>query len=145
MKVLLKHNQLGKPLDAITFFALPKNKRLCVVRTITRYLERTANVRKGNTPLLLSYIAPFCLISRATLAHWTINALSLAGIDSAKYKPHSTRGAAASEARAMGANINAIMTNASWKDARLFAVFYNKTICDPRRVQRAVLERPKLS
>ena len=143
MKVLLKNNQLGQPLDAITFFCLSESKRLCVVNTITKSLEKTANLRKGNTQLLLSYIAPFCPISRATLARWTINALGLAGIDSAKYKPHSTRGATASTARAVGANINAIMKNASWKDARSFAVFYNKTICDPGRVQKAVLDRAK--
>ena len=141
MKVLLKHNQLGQPLDAVTLFAYPKNKKLCVVRTITRYLERTKDIRKGNTQLLLSYIAPFAPISRATLARWTLVALNLAGIDTNKYKAHSTRGASASAARAMGANINAIMKNASWKDAKSFAVFYNKTINDPARVQRKVLDR----
>ena len=142
MKVLLKHNQIGQPLDALTFFAYPKNNNLCVVRTITRYLERTEEIRNGNTQLLLSYIAPFRPISRATLARWTIMALSAAGVDTAKYKAHSTRGAAASAARAMGANLNAIMRNASWKDAKSFAMFYNKTISDPGKVQRAILNRP---
>lgn len=143
MKVLLKHNQLGQPLDAVTLFAYPKNKKLCIVRTITRYLERTSAVRRGNTQLLLSYIAPYGPIARATLARWTLEALSLAGIDTIKYKAHSTRGAAASAARAMGASLTAIMRNASWKDARSFAVFYNKTINDPGQVQRAILERPR--
>ena len=81
--------------------------------------------------MLLSYIAPFGPISRATLARWTLTALNLAVIDTNKYKAQSTRGAAASAARAMGANLNAIMKNASWKDARSFAMFYNKTIDDP--------------
>lgn len=143
MKVLLKHNQLGQPLDAVTLFAYPKNKKLCIVRTITRYLERTNDIRRGNTQLLLSYVAPYGPISRATLARWTLNALTMAGIDTDKYKAHSTRGAAASAARAMGASLNAIMRNASWKDARSFAVFYNKTINDPAQVQRAVLDRHK--
>lgn len=143
MKVLLKHNQLGQPLDAVTLFAYPKNKKLCIVRTLTRYIERTSGVRRGNTQLLLSYIAPFGPISRATLARWTLNALSEAGIDTDKYKAHSTRGAAASAARAMGASLTAIMRNASWKDARSFAVYYNKTIIDPGHVQRAILDRPR--
>lgn len=140
MKVLLKHNQVGQPLDAVTLFAYPQNKKLCVVRTITRYMERTKNLRRGNSQLLLSYIAPHKPISRATLARWTITALDLAGIDTDRYKAHSTRGAAASTARAMGANLNAIMRNASWKDARSFALYYNKTINDPGQAQRAVLE-----
>ena len=69
--------------------------------------------------------------------------MNLAGIDTNKYKAHHTRGASASASRAMGANLNAIMRNMSWKDARSFAVFYNKSINDPRKVQRAVLDRPK--
>ena len=139
MRTLLKHNQLGQPLDAITFYAYPKNKNLCVVRTLTRYLERTERNRRGRTQLLLSYICPQAPISRATLARWTMNVLSLAGIDTSKYKGHSTRGASASSAQVMGASLNAIMRNASWKDAKSFAVHYHKTIEDPGEAQRAIL------
>lgn len=140
MKTLLKHNQLGQPLDSITLYAYPKNKKLCVVRTLSRYLERTERVRRGNSQLLLSYIAPFGPISRATLARWTMNVLTLSGIDTKQYKGHSTRGAAASAARDMGVNLNAIMRNASWRDARSFAVHYHKDIVDRGRVQRAILD-----
>ena len=100
-------------------------------------------MKRKYTIIVVIYIAPFAPKSRATLARWTLVALNLAGINTNKYKAHSTRGASASAARAMGANINAIMKNASWKDARSFAVFYNKTINDPGKVQRAVLDRPK--
>lgn len=139
MKKLLKHNQLGQPLDSITLHAYAKNKKLCVVRTLTRYLERTKNLRKGNTQLLLSFIAPFGPISRATLARWTLQVLELAGLDTVQYKGHSTRGASASAARKMGASLNAVMRNASWRDARSFAVYYHKTIEDRSQAQRAIL------
>ena len=76
MKTLLKHIQLGQPLDAVTLFAYPRNKRLCVIRTITRYLERTSQLRKGILQLLLLYIASFGPISWTTLAHWTLIALN---------------------------------------------------------------------
>lgn len=140
MKKLLKHNQRGQPLDSITLFAYTKNKKLCVVRTLSRYLERTTRLRRGNSQLLLSYIAPFKPIARATLARWTVNVLSLAGIDTTQYKGHSTRGATASAALNMGVSLNAIMRNASWRDARTFAVHYHKDVTDPGRVQRAILE-----
>lgn len=140
MKKLLKHNQLGQPLSSITLYAYPKNKKLCVVRTLSRYIERTEAIRKGENQLLLSYIAPFRSISRATLARWTIEVLSQAGIDTAQYKAHSTRGAAATAAKEMGANLNAIMRNASWRHAKSFAIHYHKDVEDRGQVQRAVLE-----
>ena len=140
MRTLLKHNQVGQPLDSITFHAYPRNRRLCVVRTLTRYLSRTDKNRRGRTQLLLSYICPQAPISRATLARWTLAGLGRAGIDTEVYKGHSTRGASASSAHAMGASLNAIMRNASWRDAKSFAVHYHKTIEDPGEVQRAILD-----
>lgn len=140
LRKLLKHNQLGQPLNSITLYAYPRNKKLCVIRTLTRYIDRTAGMRKGNTQLLLSYIAPFRPISRATLARWTENVLSLAGIDTKQFKAHSTRGATASAARDMGVSLNAIMRNASWRDAKTFAVHYHKDISDRGQVQRAILD-----
>ena len=140
MKRLLKHNQLGQPLDCITFFAYTRNKKLCVVRALTRYFERTTKIRKGKSQLLLSYIGPHGPISRATLARWTIAALALSGVNTDVYKAHSTRGASASSAKAMGANLNAIMRNASWRDAKSFAIHYHKNIEDPGMVQRKILD-----
>ena len=140
MKILLKHNQLGQPLDSLTFYAYNKNKNLCVVRALTRYYQRTHKVRRGRTQLLLSYITPNAPISRASLARWTINVLTLAGVDTAKYKGHSTRGASASSAKAMGASLNAIMRNACWRDAKSFGIYYHKNIEDPAAVQRAILD-----
>ena len=68
MKTLLKHNQLGHPLDSIRFHVFEQRKRLCVVRTIKHYLERTRKTRGNRTQLLLSYIGPHAPISKATLA-----------------------------------------------------------------------------
>ena len=137
---LLKHNQLGQPLDSVTVYAYPKNKKLCVIRTLTRYISRTSTLRRGGTQLLVSYIAPFRPISRATLARWTLQVLQLSGLDTSKYRAHSTRGAGASTAREMGASLNAVMRNASWRDARSFAVHYHKNIEDRGLVQRAILD-----
>ena len=141
MKTLLKHNQLGQPLDSIRFYAFRKQKELCVVRTIKDYLKRTAAVRRGQPQLLLSYIGPHGPISRATLARWTLTVLEEAGVDTNRYKGHSTRGASASRAQAMGASLNAIMRNASWRDAKSFAVHYHKSLDDPSEAQRAILRR----
>ena len=139
MKTLLKHNQLGQPLDTVRFHTYDQDRHLCVVRTLKHYIQRTATARRNNTQLLLSYIGPHAPIARATLARWTLQVLELAGIDTKVYKSHSTRGASASSAHAMGASLNAVMRNASWKDAKSFARHYHKTIEDPGEAQRAIL------
>ena len=56
---------------------------------------------RGNTQLLLSYIALYRAISRATMARWTLKVPELAGIDTRQYKGHTMRVASASAARMM--------------------------------------------
>ena len=68
--------------------------------------------------------------------------LKLVGIDLEKYKTHSTRGALRSSAQAVGANLNAIMRNASWKDTQSFAMFYHKSLDDPGEFRRLILKSP---
>ena len=104
MKVLLKYNQLGQPLDSIRFHAYLTEKKLCVIRPIRSYLSKTKTIRRNNSQWLLSYIGPHEPISRATLARWTINVLKLGGVNVEKYMVHSTRGTSASSAQTMGAN-----------------------------------------
>ena len=57
LKNLLKHNRLGQPLNLITLYAYAKNKKLCVVRALSRYLEHAAGVRKGNTVVIVIHSA----------------------------------------------------------------------------------------
>lgn len=143
MKCLLKHNQLGQPLDSVRFFEYKDDRRLCVVRTLKRYITRTFLLRKDNTQLLVSYIGPHGPISRATLARWTLSVMELSGVDTSRYKGHSTRGASASSAKALGASLNAIMRNASWRNSASFARFYHKSLDDPSEVQRTILSRAR--
>ena len=127
MKVLLKHNRLGDPLDTLTLKAFQDSKRLCVVRALTEYLKRTEDLR-SSSQLLISFARPFGSISRDTLARWTITVMKEAGIDTSKYKGHSTRGAATSAACRLGVPLNMILKRASWRSADSFARFYNKRL-----------------
>ena len=127
LKVLLKHNRQGDPLDTITLRQFLECKRLCVVRTVKSYLARTQEVRR-HKQLLLSFVKPHLPISRDTLSRWTLLMLQLSGIDTTKYKSHSTRGATASAAKRLGVPTNLILKNASWKSAESFAKFYDKKL-----------------
>ena len=140
MKKLLKHNRLGEPLDTIILRPFERCKRLCVVRTVKEYLERTRELRK-HKQLLLSFAKPHKPISRDTLARWTLKAMDLAGVDIQKYKSHSTRGAATSAARRLGVPLNLIMKRASWRNVESFAKYYNKDLqTDENQVGQALME-----
>lgn len=128
MDKLLKHNRLGDPLDTIYFQSYPNNPKLCVVRTLKTYLSVVGPHRKGKKQLLLSVQAPYHEIKRDTIARWTVDTLEAAGIDTAKYKAHSTRGASASATRSSGVRINLIMKHAGWRCEDSFARHYNKQI-----------------
>ena len=49
-----------------------------------------------------------------------------AGIDTQKFKAHSTRGAAVSKARAQGLSVEQILERADWARASTFRRFYHR-------------------
>ena len=51
-----------------------------------------------------------------------------AGIHFKCFKPHSTRAAAASHAKAKVARLNAIMNSAGWTQNSTFRIFYDKHV-----------------
>ena len=139
MKVLLKHNRLGDPLGTLVLRAFPTCKRLCVVHTLKCYLAKTETVR-GYSQVLLSFLRPHKPISRDSLARWTLTVLKLSGIDTDKYKGHSTRGAASSAARRLGVPLHLILKQASWRCAESFARFYERELDqDPTMVGQGIL------
>ena len=127
MRTLLKHNRMGDPLDTLVFRAFPECKRLCVLRTLKHYLNRTLEFRAYDQ-LLLSFIKPHAPISRDSLGRWTLKTMEMAGIDVAKYGGHSTRGAATSAAKRLGVPLHLILRQASWRSAGSFAKFYDKEL-----------------
>ena len=127
MKKLLKHNKQGDPLDTLILKPFDRCKRLCVVRTLKTYLNRTECFR-SYSGLLLSFVRPHKPISRDTLSRWVLFVMSTAGLDVSKYKSHSTRGASASAAKRLGVPLNLIMKRASWKCATSFAHYYDKQL-----------------
>ena len=127
LKVLLKHNRLGEPLDILVLKPFDDCKRLCVVRAVKAYLVRTEQIR-GHEQLLLSFVRPHGPISRDTVARWTLQVMQMSGVNVDKYRSHSTRGAATSAASRLGVPLNLIMKRASWRNQNSFAVYYNKRL-----------------
>ena len=62
-----------------------------------------------------------------------------AGINTSVFKPHSTRGAAASAAKAANVPIHEIMNTAVWRSDSTFAKFYDRPITNESNFAEAVL------
>ena len=51
-----------------------------------------------------------------------------AGIDTTVFKPHSTRGASTSAAKALNVPVQVIMNTAGWRSDSTFAKFYDRPV-----------------
>lgn len=124
---LLKQSRSGKHLHPIEFISYPVNDKLCVVTTLKEYIARSKPFRTDDQ-LFLSYKKPHKKVSKETIARWIRTTLNRAGINTNKFKPHSTRSASTSAAAATGASINCIMKAAGWSQESTFRKFYNKEV-----------------
>ena len=101
-----------------------KSEDLNVCAYVKDYLERTREFRKDQTQLFISWISKKP-VSRTTLARWLKLVLSLAGIDTQKFKAHSYRGAGLSKAFQRGASIHQIVEAGNWSNCGIFKNYYN--------------------
>ena len=106
----------------------------CVfVHILKVYIERTKASHPTNSgaknPLFLSYIKPHGPVTSTTLARWVKSTLAQAGIDTTKFKAHSSRSASSSAAYEARVALPDIMEAADWSTVFTFAKFYHRTVC----------------
>ena len=125
---LQKHNRPGANLKPIKLIAFPEDDKLCVVKTLEEYLQRTAELRQDETSLFISVRKPHKRVAKSSISRWIKELMAKAGIDTVKYQAHSVRPASASKAKSRDAPIDLIMKTAGWTKESTFARFYNKEI-----------------
>ncbi|XP_021365911.1 uncharacterized protein LOC110458506 [Mizuhopecten yessoensis] len=121
---LLKQSKPGRHLPPIVLCAFPTDSSLCVVTVLKEYLERTKVLRKEEPQLFISTISPFNKVSKQTIANWIKLVLKKSGIDTSVYKPHSTRSASMTAAKAAHVPISTILQTAGWSKECTFRKFY---------------------
>ena len=123
----LKHTRPGVHQPPIR---LPKynDSRLCVVHTLCCYLERTMTLRDSETRLLISFCKPHQGVSSDTVSRWIKSVMTAAGVDTTRYKSHSTRAASTSAAARAGVPVDNILSCAGWSNCETFARFYKKQL-----------------
>ena len=119
----MKQTRVGTHIPPLSLVAYPKDKKLCIISHLREYLKRTTPFRKDSKQLLPSHVKPHGLVRKDTISRWCKSVLSSAGIDTSKFKGHSTR--TASSSHLADNNIN-IMLSAGWSNERTFQQFYHR-------------------
>lgn len=78
----LKTSKRGKHLEDVKL-PLYAEKELCIVETISEYLERTKLIRQYSK-LFISTMKPQKGVSRDTISRWTRDTMKMSGIESLK-------------------------------------------------------------
>lgn len=94
---LLKTTSVRRHVEPFCFDKYDRNKRLCIVRYLSEYIDRTSPLRGSETQLFISYRKPHCKVSRNTISRWIRTVMVKSGIDSKVFKAHSTRAASVSK------------------------------------------------
>lgn len=125
---LLKQSRPGQHGCSFSFKAYPPDRRLCVVHYLKAYIKRTQVIRGQVHSLFISHTKPHKEVSSQTISRWIKEALSAAGIDTVKYKAHSTRAAAVSAASRANVPVSCILKQAGWSSEKTFQRFYHKPL-----------------
>ena len=137
---VLKHSKRGS-LGILTLKSFDEDPRICVVRTLKFYLQKSSEIRpEGCDNLFIITTPPFNATSTQTIARWTRETLSLAGIDTELFKAHSVRGASTSKLSQIHVPVSEIMKKGSWSLESTFRKFYEKDIL-PKDVSHEMLSK----
>ncbi|KAJ8915266.1 hypothetical protein NQ315_014773 [Exocentrus adspersus] len=115
-----------QPILRVPFY--DENVNIYVGRTLLQYLKQTKDIRVTNE-LFITHKKPHRRASTQTLSRWIKEILRKSGIDTNKYKAHSTRHASTSAANRAGVNLDEIRKTAGWTEKSVvFAKFYNRSL-----------------
>lgn len=127
IRKLLKHSRQGNRSHSL-YLKVYFDPSVCVVKTLSDYLNRTKTIRGENNQLFISFQKPYNPVSRDTISRWMKKVMTEAGIDTSLFKPHSTRAASSSAAKRDNIPIEDILRNAGWSNSKTFQKFYDKII-----------------
>ena len=122
---VLKTSRPGSHFHELSFDPFPPDHLLCVIVTLRRYLQVTAELRGPVRQLFVISRMPFSAVSRATISRWVRSCLVLAGIDVSVYAAGSTRQASSSRA-SLSLPVDSVLSAVGWSRGSTFATFYKK-------------------
>jgi len=135
---ILKTSKPGRHIAPIELMSYEPDERLCVVSLIRLYLQKTQDIRKEHTKLMISYTKPHHSVCSSTIGKWAKSIMKEAGIDTAQFSAHSGRSAAVSYGKSAGLPLQDILRAGGWSNAQTFARFYDKPL--PNNFGSSILE-----
>ena len=112
------------------FQRYPLEMSLDVVSCLECYIERTDEwrVEPDQQQLFLAIVKPHKAVATCTISRWLKTLMAMSGIDTNKFKAHSTRAASTSKAKAQGLSTEQIIKHANWSKSATFCRFYHKDV-----------------
>lgn len=137
----IKTSREGKTQPTLHIPEFRENPSLCVANTLREYINRTQHHRGPESDFLfLTVKKPYSTASKDTLGRWVKQLLTSAGINTAYFKPHSTRHASTSAALRQGVPIDIICKTAGWSQSSTFAKFYNRPLVSENSFAKNILD-----
>lgn len=136
---LIKTSGPGRepPVLFLPFFR--ENLNICPATTLKDYIFKTKELRGHNSNLFLTCKRPIRNATAQTISKWIKGVLSDSGVDTSRFRAHSTRHASTSAASAAGVSLDIIRKTAGWSStSNVFAKFYNRPIIDESEFARSV-------
>ena len=109
--------------------AVPNRPRICPVASFRRYLQVVSPFRRTKVQkeaMWLGSRAPHIPILAKTIASRVLRVLEAAGVDTSRFKAHSTRSAAVRKALEMGASVDEVMFHGRWRSEKVFRAYYER-------------------
>ncbi|GFR90576.1 tyrosine recombinase XerC [Elysia marginata] len=125
---LLKTSKPGNQVHNLVLWAYPVDRRLCPVLYTKEYLKCTKPLRQSDQ-FFVQCNQLYKGVSKDTIIRrWTKQVLQLSGINTQRYKPHSTGAASTSLAHSRQVPIDIILKSAGWKSTCTFARYYKRPL-----------------
>ena len=119
-----------------------EDRKVCPVRALKWYLERTKDIRQGDKLFILPR-RPYTAAAKDTLARWLVNLISPFSEPDEPVHAHQLRAHATSTAWFRGISLNDIMKAAAWKTPSTFVASYlTDVVSEEGAFARAVLGVP---
>lgn len=126
---IIKTSGPGRFQPLIVLPSFNDKPELCLVKSLTKYLEVTEKIRGKVQQLFITTRKPYKAINTQTFSHWIKSVLKESKIDTSTFSAHSTRHASTSKAFSKGLNLALIRRTAGWSEnSQVFAKFYNRPI-----------------
>ena len=127
-----QQTKAGKIEQGYFFPKFKQNPLLCPIDAVSSYMDKTSPFRRREGEVTnQAFIKPHHVVTSSTIARWLETTLEQAGIDTAIFKAHSTRGALTSAAALRGVTTSDIILAADWSSDSVFRRFYYKPVHDP--------------